>query len=136
MSESSLLKKFLVEYSRIGIRLFRTQSGLFWAGKSEKQNDGSVLIRYPRRVRVGVEGISDLTGFTPVTITPDMVGRTLAVYTACEVKTKNVSVTKEQSAFVRNVNRSGGIGVIAREVQDLLNALDNFNLGDSNEHGH
>ena len=137
MTESSLLKKFLIEYSASGHRLWRMQSGVFWNGKSkrfnEKQtvmvNKGDVVIRKARRIRVGFEGLSDTLGFTQVTITKDMVGRTIAVFTACEIKTPNVKATKKQQNFIRMVNEKGGIAVIARKLEHIFEAVNKFMEG-------
>ena len=141
--EGVLLKKFLEEYSRIGSRLFRCQSGLFWAGKSRRfsesatiaVNSGDVLIRSARRVKVGEPGMSDLIGWTRVNITPDMVGRDISVYTAVEIKTARVQATKQQSAFIRTVNEHGGIAVIARKLDDILDAAAKY-LGGIDENRH
>lgn len=134
MKESSLLTKFLVEYSASGHRLFRFQSGLFWAGraiiikesKSIHVTPGTVVIKKPRRVKSGHVGMSDLLGFTQVTITPEMVGRKFAVFTAVEGKTEKVKVTKEQNNFIRMVNQMGGIGVIAKKLDHLFEAMNKF----------
>ena len=52
-----------------------------------KNNVGQAYTKDGQPFRYGlVKGSSDLIGITPVTITQDMVGSTLGVFTAIEVK--------------------------------------------------
>lgn len=68
-------------------------------------------------------GSSDLVGFTPVTITPEMVGKTISVFTATEVKFGADRVKQEQSNFINAVRSSGGIGIVARDVDGAIEEL-------------
>lgn len=138
MAEGALLKKFMLEHSKLGSRLFRANSGRGWTGKSigpfkdEKQvvlYPGDILIRKARPFNGMQAGTSDLIGWTTIQITPDMVGRSAAIYTAAEVKTAGTRTTKQQTAYIRTVNESGGIGVIARKLEDLLQAVSSFKNG-------
>jgi hypothetical protein len=73
-------------------------------------------------VKYGVAnpGGSDLLGWCPIKITPQMVGKTIAAFMAVEVKaTKNSPVTKEQVAFLDAVYSSGGIAVLATHISDV-----------------
>lgn len=72
---------------------------------------------------VGPNGGSDLIGYWKVTITPEMVGKQVAVFVAMEVKTENGRVEPEQRAFVERVSADGGRAGIARSVVDALNIL-------------
>lgn len=141
MTESALLKKFLLEYTRQGSRLFRFQSGLFWNGKSEGPyskhktialEPGDVIIRKARRVRSGHPGVSDLIGFTKIQITPDMIGREVAIFTAVETKGPKGRATRQQISFIRMVNEAGGIASIAKKLEDVFKVTTNF-LGGKNE---
>lgn len=116
--------------SRVGARLFVMVTGKFWAGQVAItiKRDGKytlnlrardIILRNPRLVNVGFEGLSDLVGFTPVTITHDMIGRTVAVAVAVEVKTTD-RPTAKQLAFVDAVKRNGGRSGIARSVDDAI----------------
>jgi hypothetical protein len=51
-----------------------------------------------------------------------MVGDTIAVFTAVEVK-KNTRPTPEQVAFIEQVNKAGGLAGIARSDDDLTKIL-------------
>jgi len=65
-------------------------------------------------------GSSDLIGFQSVTITPEMVGQQVAIFTAIEVKTPTGKVSPQQTKFVDMVTKFGGIGAIVRSVDDAL----------------
>ena len=144
--ESNLLKKFLLEYSRLGSRLFRNNTGMGWTGLtngiSKKSititiNPGDMVIRKARPFHAGFpKGSADLIGWTKIQITPNMVGREVAVFTAVEAKTENVRATKEQTAFINTVNQAGGIAMIARKLQDIFTASTNFIGGDDDEARH
>lgn len=73
---------------------------------------------------VGSPGGSDLIGYRKVTITPEMCGQEIAVFTAVEVKTPRGKATTEQKAFIEHVRNAGGIAGIARSVDDARNILD------------
>lgn len=68
-------------------------------------------------------GSSDLIGFQSVIITPDMVGKQVAVFTAIEVKTNKGKVSPAQTKFLSMVNKFGGIGAIVRSVDDAADVL-------------
>lgn len=75
--------------------------------------------RTGRLVTFGLaKGSADLIGWRTITITPDMVGRQLAVFTSIEVKTRTGRVRPEQHAWLTAVTGAGGIAGIARSVQD------------------
>ena len=63
-------------------------------------------------------GSSDLIGFQSVTITPEMVGQKIAIFTALEVKTPKGKPTPEQIAFIDCVRKFGGISGIVKSVDD------------------
>ena len=90
-----------------------------------RNNVGASHLPDGRLLRYGVcnPGGSDLIGWTPVTITPDMVGRTLAVFTAVECKTPNGKATEDQLNFICNVLRAGGFAGIARAPGEAVDII-------------
>ena len=75
--------------------------------------------RTGRPVQFGLaRGSADLIGLRTVTITPDMVGQQVAVFTSIEVKTPKGRPTAEQQNWLHMVRRAGGIAGIARSVRD------------------
>lgn len=129
MSEADLMRRLQIAASRLGARLFRQNIGMAWVGKvirgpramvSLGPND--VLIRNARPFHAGVEGMSDLGGWVPVEITPEMVGSTLAVIAQVEVK-ENARPTAQQLAWIAAINKAGGRAGIARSEKDLADIL-------------
>ena len=118
MTEQSLRKQVQLACSRLGARLFRVNTGQAWAGKPVQRGNVVVLSdAYP--IRMGLcTGGSDLIGWTEMTITPEMVGSTLAVFTAVELKTGRLAPTREQTAFLGAVERAGGLSGVARTVDE------------------
>lgn len=102
-------------------RLFRNNRGLFWAGKVIDRTETTVTLAFPRQVEAGlVNGASDLIGATQVTITPDMVGQTVAIFTAGEVKRPRVAVPSHQQQFVDFIREFGGFAEVIRSPADAL----------------
>lgn len=112
-AETNISNRIRLAVSQVGARLFRNNRGLF------KTLDGK------RKVRAGLEadGSSDLIGWTPVEITEDMVGKTMAVFTAVEVKKNGGRVSKDQQNFIRAVQDFGGIAGVARSEEEALEIL-------------
>jgi hypothetical protein len=72
-------------------------------------------------LRYGLQpGSSDLIGWRTVTITPEMVGQQVAVFTSIEVKTPTGRVKPEQQQWLDAVQAAGGIAGVARSVEDAL----------------
>ena len=81
--------------------------------------------RTGRLVQFGLaRGSADLIGWRTITITPDMVGRQVAVFTSIEVKTPTGRVRPEQHAWLSTVQCSGGIAGVARSVGDALRIVE------------
>ena len=79
-----------------------------------------MLIKNYRPFKTGVpKGYHDTSGWTPLVITQDMVGKKVAVFTMLEIKTKNGKPSTEQLNFERVVNEAGGISAILRSEKDL-----------------
>jgi hypothetical protein len=87
-----------------------------WRNNSGKLPDP----RTGRWVQFGVAspGGSDLIGYRTVTITPDMVGQKIAVFTALEIKTATGRATPEQRRFIDHIRGAGGISAIVRTTAD------------------
>lgn len=128
MTEGALLKKFLVEFSRLGGRLFRNNTGVMYAGRGSRNPDGSITLREYRPVRAGLcVGSSDLIGWQTIAVTQDMVGRQIAVFTAIEVKSsKKFKPTKDQRIFLSAVSAAGGIAVCAYDLNDILKGVGSY----------
>lgn len=91
------------------VRLWRNNSGVLYDGTGR-----------PVRYGVGQPGGSDLIGLTQIVVTPEMVGRTLAVFTAAEVKRPKAKVPQAQLDFLAFIRDFGGIAGVVRSAEDAL----------------
>ena len=116
MKETDIMRLIQVKINeKLDCITFRNNVGLFTT------KDG-------RKIRTGLrKGSSDLIGWTPIKITKEMVGKTVAVFTAIEVKQNGKKPEKggEQEKFIENVNRVGGIAFWCSSPEE---ALSKFNL--------
>ena len=121
-----------IKATKIGCRLFRNNVGVGWAGIVFKPtqevtvriSETDVVIRDARPLHAGLgPGTSDLIGWTPVKITPDMVGLTLAIFTASEVKSPYGRLTTQQKNYIEAVQLAGGIAVCAKSIEDFERAV-------------
>ena len=106
MTEQQIQQHIRLACSNGGIRLFRNNTGTL------KDQNG-------RPVTFGLaKGSSDLIGWRTVTITPEMVGSTVAVFTSIEVKSATGRLKPEQQQWLDAVQAAGGIAGVARSVED------------------
>lgn len=98
--------------SRSDLRLFRNNTGTLPDPRTG------------RPIRFGLaKGSADLIGLRTVTVTPDMVGQRLAVFTSIEVKTATGRLMPEQRNWLEMVRERGGIAGVVRSVQDANEIL-------------
>ncbi len=129
MSETPIVKETMIEASKLGLRLFRNNTGMGWAGHPIYKPQeaikmtvypGDVLVRNARALHAGLcTGSSDTIGFTPVVITPEMVGKTIAIFTAVECKTQEGKASEEQRDFLSMVKLNGGIAILLKNAKEL-----------------
>jgi hypothetical protein len=124
MTESNLLRQILLTISKRlpNVRLFRNNVGVGWAGKLVNISALNVTaIQNARPLRAGLcEGSSDLIGWTSIEITPEMLGRKVAVFTAVEVKKPGGKATAEQLNFLQRVKDAGGIAVLGFDEEQTV----------------
>ncbi len=113
MSEQHIQQHIRLACSTGPVRLFRN-------------NTGVLRDQHGRPVSFGLcKGSADLIGWTTRTITPDMVGQQVAVFTSIEVKTSTGRLTPEQRQWLAAVEDAGGIAGVARSVADAEGLLRN-----------
>lgn len=109
-SESLILAKILRDVSGGAVRLFRNQVGKY------QVND--------RWISYGLHpGSSDIIGTKSVVITPDMVGKTVCLFVAIEVKKHDGVVKPHQQRFIDFISKSGGLAGVARSPEDARKIL-------------
>ncbi len=123
MREIPLMHRILLRCSAGATRLFRANVGRGWIGNATRITKpgmvmcfpGDVVIREARPFHAGVEGMSDLLGWT----TRDGA----AIYTALEVKTATGPVRPAQRVFVDQVRAAGGIAGIVRSEDEAVKLI-------------
>lgn len=127
MTEQELQQRILLACGRGDSRLFRNNVALGWVGQPQvirqpvtlQLQPGDVVIRNARPLHAGLcPGSADLIGWRTITITPDIVGHPIAVFTSIEVKAPRGRASAEQLAWDATVRRAGGLSGIARSVED------------------
>ena len=107
-SEQTIQQQIRLACSRGPVRLHRN-------------NTGTLLDRNGRPVQFGLaKGSADLIGWTTRTITPDMVGQQVAVFTSIEVKSATGRLRPDQRQWMEAVQAAGGIAGVARSVEDAM----------------
>lgn len=112
MTEAAIQQQVRLALARAGAVAFRNNVGQYTDPKTGR----------PIRYGLGV-GSSDLIGWTPVVVTPDMVGKTVALFTAVEVKTQSGRPTDAQLNFIAQVLKAGGLAGIARSAEEAVAIL-------------
>jgi len=124
--EDEVSQLILLESPKLGIKLMRNNSGAFTDSTG-------------RTVRYGLDNISkkhnesfkssDFIGFTEILITPSMVGRKVAIFTATECKReswgpKNLSSREvAQKNFIDFILARGGIAAFVNSVESFRKAI-------------
>lgn len=112
-TETTIQNRVRVALSRAGVVTFRNNTGVATFPNGSKVAYGLC------------PGSSDLIGWKSVTITPDMVGQRVAVFTAIEVKPPgpirgDKKRLEAQCNFIQAVQKAGGIAGIAQSETDAL----------------
>ena|SRR3990167_1879603 len=112
--ESELVAEALRFLNRIpGVVAWRTNVGAVTATHQGKR----------RFVRFGFPGLSDIIGWR-ATDREFSIGRVrFARFLAVELKTGTGKLTPQQVGFLELVNKSGGIGFVARSVEEIAREL-------------
>jgi hypothetical protein len=114
LSEQRIQQEIRLAISKGDTRVFRN-------------NTGTLRDANGRPVQFGLcKGSADLIGWTTRTVTPEMVGQQVAVFTSIEVKTPTGRVQPEQKQWLEAVQAAGGIAGIARSVEDAEALLRNM----------
>jgi len=122
-AETVLGKQVLLAVgSRPGVTLFRNNTAMGWAGKVIRSyKNGSKEIANANPLHAGLcVGSSDYIGLVTIEITPDMVGKKVAVFTALETKTDTGEERRKQELFIKAVRRAGGIAGFVRSIADAI----------------
>ena len=140
MSEAAVQQNIRLAAARHNAYLWRNNSGAFQEGPTKCPKCGATHSEATGRwIRYGLANdskklneeikSSDLIGPTPVVITPDMVGQTVAVFTAIEVKPEGwpgIRSAREraQAKFITLVRSLGGYAGFATSVEEAVQIME------------
>lgn len=126
VSESEIQQKIQIDGPSWNCQLMRNNSGALkdQTGRLVRYGLGNVSKQHSEQIKS-----SDLIGFTKVVITPDMVGKTVAIFTAVEVKEsdwKPSPVDKREIAqrtFLQWILANGGLAGFAWDLASFRRIL-------------
>lgn len=137
MSENTVLRKIWLAIGMMS-RVFRLHSGVGWVptrGSVYKLDNGDVVVPGGRPMPFGfgdpsghpVPGPHDLVGWTTITITPEMVGCDVAVFTGIEAKSDSTAKKRgAQKTFGQQVREAGGISGFAHTPEMAVEIVKGF----------
>ena len=120
-SETPLLAKIRLAVSKHGARLFRNQVGHYVLADKNCRHCQALN----RRLTSGLcPGSADLIGWQSIVITPEMVGKRVAVFLSIEGKSLVGVVSMGQRRWWDAVRAAGGVAGVVRTVDEALELLD------------
>lgn len=132
MNEHDIQNRIRVAISQYG-KYFRINSGTGWTSNDTRRisreclyalEPGDVVLKNARTFSTGTPpGYTDLSGVTPVKITPEMVGKTIGVATFLEIKGPAGKISPDQFNFIQVMRDAGAIAGIARSEEDAVDIL-------------
>lgn len=124
------MNRILLAASRAGATLWRNSVGLGWVGHVVRRIANRLVLENPRPIHAGLcKDSSDLIGFTPVVVTPEMVGHTVAVFTAMECKLRTGRASPGQLNFIQVVQDAGGIAEVVKTPEQASEIVTRCRLG-------
>lgn len=138
MSSENIVQRQVWAKSGEYSTMFRLHTGKAWVsggGKPYRTKTGDMVIPSGRPIALGlslvsgdpVVGAHDLFGWTEVEITPEMVGKKVAVITTVETKnSKGGRRSSDQIRFQQTVENAGGISGFADKPEDFVEILQRF----------
>lgn len=112
-AESSIQNLIMLDLSLHGVLSWRQQVGSY----RHLHTDGVV--------KIGVPGMADIGAIIPVTITPEMVGKTIGVAAQIEVKTLTGKQRDNQKRWELAVKKRHGIYAVCRSSDDAIKICKN-----------
>jgi hypothetical protein len=122
-THAELLAAIQLAHSRHDTRLWRANAGRAWQGEPIERSPGRLVLKHPRAVQLAPPGFPDLFGLRSVKITPELIGRTLPVFVAMEVKTGTGRTNEAQDLFLDLLRSLHAFHGVARSVEDSTTIL-------------
>jgi hypothetical protein len=148
MTEHEIQQRVLMRLnSRRGVRVFRNNIGMGFSGTEFIDREklfnalqhvmrlllkfpektiagilykcGIIILSKPRRIRFGLHpGSGDLIGWKSITISPEMVGKKIAILTSVEVKSSHGRLSEDQKNWIEQVTVAGGIARMVKTTDE------------------
>ena len=106
--ESNIQAKIMLDLSLHGALVWRQQAGSY----RHLHNDGVI--------KIGVPGMADIGAIIPVTITPEMVGKTIGIAAQIEVKTLTGRQRDNQKRWELAVHKRHGVYAVCRNPEEAI----------------
>ncbi len=122
MKEAEIQKQVAIALSESGFVSLKNTTGQAWTGSNVQLDRARrmAMIQNARPIRFGlIQGSSDRIGWKSILITPEMVGKKIAIFAAIECKTAMGRLSEEQIIFLERVSEAGGIAFVARTADDV-----------------
>lgn len=121
--EGNIQRRIMLAASAASMTTWRNNTGTAWRGEthhgSHKGEKALILTNY-RPVHFGLcKGSADLIGLKPTIITSAHIGASMAQFVAIEVKAPKGRLSEQQKNFLRFVEESGGLSIVARSPDDI-----------------
>ncbi len=133
MKESELKKRVVVLFRKLtGGRTFMNNTGVGHVGTVASRTKSTITLKDSRVQQFGFgAGSADVIGIMPVVITPEMVGKTVGVFTAIETKKPGWSYRgtpheMDQLNWLNMVKDRGGVGAFVQSSSDLENMIGGY----------
>ena len=101
------------EIQNLILQYLQFQRGFFWRNNSTGIYDPTIK-GFRKLPKYAIRGVSDILGIIP-SDDDNCFGRFVAI----EVKGPKGKVTKEQKDFLDIINVNGGLGFVARSIEDV-----------------
>lgn len=103
-----------------------TPEGKVKAAVKKRLSQAGIWYYMPVQNGMGVVGIPDFVGCLPITVTPDMVGKTLGVFVGIETKApgKISNTTPNQERVLGEIAKHGGVVSVVDDAAQLDRVLD------------
>lgn len=112
MKERNIQNQIRLAHSKGNCRLFNN-------------DNGTAVLKDGKTIRYGLcKSSPDLIGWRTITITPEMVGKPVAIFVGAEVKQPQKNATPEQRLFLDTLVEAGAIAGVVRSPDDIKNLFD------------
>jgi len=132
MSENAIQSEIMIELGKIrNLRVFRNHCGRGVTGKILKgKAPGEWIVKNGRMTTFGLApGTPDIVGWETVTITPEMVGKEVALILFVEVKDLKGSLSEGQLNFATLARSMGCKVIVARSAEEAVSQIVTAELG-------